>query len=280
MYPEIYAIFRNCFPTIGITEEIFVKLLDLAHCHLIKYTIDDKLIGFSLINENKIRLLCVEPNYQHNGIGTNLVGVSEEFIRSNGYHEIILGGTDSKLFLGAVIIINANDSSSIPFWEKLGYQAEESCIEMKLDLHDFIFENQEINLWPEGIEFEYYKDDKNDLLKAVALVDEEWVRYFEEDNLIYIAKKDSEIVGFTILDFNDINVLSTKINKVGSIGCVGVIPSAREQGIGLALVAHGSNELKKHKCDIAFIHYTYLEKWYGKLAYRTFMKYWFGKKNL
>lgn len=279
MFKEIYNIFNSCFPSIGITEEMFVKLLDLSNCQILKSTIDDKLIAFSVIEANNIRLVCVEPNYQHKGIGSNLVHSSEEYIASNGYHEIILGGTDSKLFMGAVTIPN-DFSNSIPFWEKLGYQAEESCIEMKLDLHDFILEEQGINLFPNGIEFEYYIGDHNHLLNAVALVDEEWVNYFEDNDLVFVAKKDSEVVGFTILDFNDINVLSTGWNKVGSIGCVGVIPSFREQGIGLALVAHASNELKKHKCDLSFIHYTYLEKWYGKLGYRTFMNYWFGKKKL
>lgn len=39
-------------------------------------------------------------------------------------------------------------------------------------------------------------------------------------------------------------------------------------------------ELKNLGCDIAFIGYTYLEKWYGKLGYKTIVRYWMGEKDL
>ena len=66
--------------------------------------------------------------------------------------------------------------------------------------------------------------------------------------------------------------------KHGSIGCVGTVPEYREKGIGLAMVAHATQILKEAGCDKSFIHYTALEKWYGRLGYETCMAFVLGEK--
>ena len=166
------------------------------------------------------------------------------------------------------------------YFEQFGYQAEESCIEMKLDLGEFQFETFQHKLHPETLSFCYYEGDKTDLLEAVRIVEEDWVQYFLPELPIYVAKKQEKVVGFTILGFDEDTLLSDESKKVGSVGCVGVIPEERNQGIGLALVAYATNELKQKKCDIAWIHYTYLESWYSTLGYNSYLRYWFGKKEL
>jgi len=111
-------------------------------------------------------------------------------------------------------------------------------------------------------------------------VDEEWVQYFKGNGSFYVAKEEDEIIGFTALSFDDMTLQSTGFNKVGNIGCVGVIPSKRKYGLGLTMVARSIAELQKHGVDIGYIHFTHLESWYAKLGYRTFCRFWFGSKEL
>lgn len=67
---------------------------------------------------------------------------------------------------------------------------------------------------------------------------------------------------------------------MGSVGCVGTIPKKRKLGIGLAMVAKATEELKNHGCDVSWIHFTYLDWWYGRLGYETYLRFWFGYKSL
>ena len=64
------------------------------------------------------------------------------------------------------------------YFEQFGYQAEESCIEMKLDLGEFQLETFQHKLHPETLSFCYYEGDKTDLLEAVRIVEEDWEQYF------------------------------------------------------------------------------------------------------
>lgn len=275
-----YQIFRECFTELPITQQLFEKLLRIENCVILREEREDELAGFSILEKNALRLLCVRPAYQGRGIGKKLVRRSEEYVHAQGYDEIVLGGVDSGLFLGAVLKPQEKNQGYPLFWKQLGYTAAEGCIEMKLALKQFNLEEQPVSLYPQGVKFEYYIGSPKQLEAAVAEVDEEWVQYFRYDDPKFVATRQGKIVGFAILCYDDENLLCDGKKKVGSIGCVGVIPKERGNGIGLAMVAYATQELKQHGCDEVLIHWTYLEKWYGKLGYRTFLTYWFGRKHL
>ena len=75
-------------------------------------------------------------------------------------------------------------------------------------------------------------------------------------------------------------MLSRDGENVGSVGCVGTIPAARGQGTGLAMVGKASEQLISRGCDVIYIHYTHLGKWYGKLGFEPFIYFGFGRKIL
>lgn len=277
---SIYEIFNQCFPQLSIDPCIFLKLLRISECTVLLEAENETVKGFSILWENNIRLLCVSPEFRGQGIGAKLLFESEEWIRKQGFRTSILGGVDSELFLGAIIDEHQWHKNETSYFERLGYQAKDRCIEMKLDLKQFQLEAFQEKIYPEEISFCYYEGDLDALLEAVRLVEEDWEKYFVLELPIFVAMKQGRVVGFSILGFDEETILSDGSNQVGSIGCVGVIPEARNQGIGLALVAHGTQELKCMGCDISWIHYTYLEQWYEILGYHTFLKYWFGKKEL
>ena len=76
-------------------------------------------------------------------------------------------------------------------------------------------------------------------------------------------------------------VYPNKISEnIGGFGCIGVIPSYRNQGIAKNLVFLGENKLLLDNVDGAFLGYTYLEDYYKKLGYQPDKYYWMGEKRL
>lgn len=267
-----YEIFRKCFPEINVSENIFCKLVNVKHIHSIEYKEDGKLVAYAFIEKNALRLLCVLPEYQKKGIGTRLLKQSEEFIKEQGYEEILTGGVSSGLFIGA-------PEKSVVFFEKHGFRFIGECEEMKCSIQNFCVDNYALPV-PEKTSFGWYQGSMGELEKAVADVEEDWVKYFDENSNVFCGWYNNEIASFCIVHYDSECILSNGKNKVGTIGCVGTIHKHREKGIGLRMVALASEELKKQKCDLCFIHFTGVASWYAKLGYETFLKEYFGIKKL
>lgn len=277
---DVHVIFKTCFPALSLPREILGELLDYDTCTLFIHRENENIIGLCAVQDDCIRLLCVLPEYRRKGIATALLRECEAFIKQSGYKAAILGGFESQLFIGAVTEKGEWDEHDNSFFRKRGYSAQNGCIEMKLALSEYIPEHFFDMTKRDDITFDFYSGDKSELYKAVASVDDEWVQYFVYDNPVLVARKDGKVASFAILGYDDENILCEAGKRIGSVGCVGTVPEMRKQGIGLALVARGTEILKEHGCDVSFIHFTYLEDWYGKLGYKTFLWYWFGCKEL
>lgn len=284
MKKQIYSIFSECFPQLSVGEDVFFRLLDADNCKL--FLDDDSGVpaGFSAVCGNCIRLLCVRPDFRGKGIGSRLLRESEEFIVRSGFDRAVLGGTDSGLFIGEVVPTDRSDYSSSTrdsFFGHRGYRSESGCMEMKMPSENFDPGKLDIPPCPDRISFVLADSgDTESLLRAVEAVDTDWVQYFTAESPVLIAKLDGETAGFCIIDENADTVISSGRNNVGSIGCVGVVPQMRKKGIGLAMVAEAMRRLKQDGCTDVFIHYTYLDWWYGRLGFKTFLRYSFSEKIL
>lgn len=280
MKHTVYTIFKECFPAFPMPAEKLLLCMNYDVCSIITVEEAGEIVGFSAVCDNSIRLLCVRPDKQRKGYGSKLLSMSEETIRSAGFKEAVLGGTASALCIGAPIAETELLANHHPFFSKYGYVAEDGCHEMRLALQEFSLEKAAVTT-DEAVTFGYYKDvDRQPLFEAVADVDEDWVQYFRNTEYVFCAFLNGKVASFTILDFDDNNILCREGVKIGSIGCVGTVHAARKKGIGLKMVALATEELKKRGCAESFIHYTNVDKWYAKLGYRNFLHYWFGKKNL
>ena len=281
MTSELFEIFNKCYPELPMNEQVLATLLGEEPYEVIRQEEQEKVVGYSIVRENRILLLCVAPEEQGKGIGSSLVKKSEEYIKKMGYDTVVLGGFSSRLFLGATVDEEGYENKHHAFFESLGYQANDGCCEMYMDLKGFRLEDVKVPVNPAGVSFGYYTDsDRTELYEAVAQVDKEWVQYFQNDAPVYIAKENGKVIGFAILGYDDITLRSSGANRMGNTGCVGVVPSMRKGGVGLAMVAHAAQELKEHGCDESYIHYTHLVRWYAKLGYKPFLWFWFGSKKL
>ncbi len=260
-----YAIFKKCFPVLNLSEEQFDKLLNRGSCKQIVRYVNDELAGFAYIYRNCLRLICVHPDYQGRGIGSNILKEAEELIKNAGYSGITAGGLDSALFIGEVISKEQYSAQGPGFLKKHDYTASHGCVEMQLDLDGFEFEKLAIP-FPDDTVYKLYSGDKTPLLEAVEKIDPDWIEYFRYADSIYTAEYKGKLAGMCILGFDDLCLVSRENCKTGNIGCVGVIPEMRKNGVGLSMVAKAASLLKENGCKNAFIHYTHLENWYGKIG--------------
>lgn len=141
--------------------------------------------------------------------------------------------------------------------------------EMSMDLADYQGKTAPIP----NTEFKFYEGDIETLKQTVALVDDEWVQYFDSDTHVFCGYKDGRVVSFCSIDTDADCILSTSGIRVGSIGCVGTIPQYRKNGIGLRMVDLATAYLKNEGCDKSYIHYTHIDDWYAKLGYQTFARF-------
>lgn len=278
MIKGIYGIFKDCFPDLPVTEEILSKLMEYESCVVLTQYEGDVLAGFCAVRKDRIVLLCVSPGFRHRGHGKELLGKGEELIRAGGYAGVTIGGAESGLFLGEVVSEADWLRGEGGFFCACGYTRGKGFVEMYMKMEDFRLDGVRVPENAENITYQFWEGDKAEILQAVEQVDSDWVQYFRPDVPIYVAMEEGKCAGFVIIGFDDITLRSNGSNKIGNIGCVGVVPRYRKGGLGLALVAHAAEELKKHGCHEGYIHYTSLDKWYAKLGYGSFLWYFFAHK--
>lgn len=140
--------------------------------------------------------------------------------------------------------------------------------EQVLDLHTFREDAVQVDC-PFHITFGMYSGDVKALQEAVALVDEDWVQYFQEGDKVFCAFDGDRVASFCILDdFGEYQGL-----RVGAPGCVGTVPAFRKQGIGLKLVQKATAILKEKGYDLSWIHYTHVGHWYARVGYKTVIRW-------
>ena len=67
---DIFALYLKCFPDYPVSKEAFCNLLQLETAEILSDFNANKLIGFSIVRENTISLLCVDPFYRAKGVGS------------------------------------------------------------------------------------------------------------------------------------------------------------------------------------------------------------------
>lgn len=275
MNNEIFDLYNKCFPKLPIRYEAFHNKLNLDHSEKIMIQLHNTLIGVSIISGNAILLLCVLSSFQKQGYGKKLLEQSEERIYSSGYSKVILGYGNTYLMQGVPF---EEQSDIIPFFKKFSYDSTWESVDMTMRLSDFDITTLTIPHCPYAIHFRYATEkDKESLLESVSKVDPNWMKYYEtSEDPVLLAIENNKILGFAIVSVTDDTFYHHSDDRIGAVGCVGVIPEARKRGIGLRLVANGTNILKEQCCDEAYIGYTHLEHWYSLLGYKTSMRFWMG----
>lgn len=275
MFNKLYRLFRTCFANYPASEEVFREQLKPEHARILSKYDGDRLVGYALIHANSISLLCVDPDYRNRGIGSRLLKLSEEMILSTDAQTIVLGRGKHYLLQG----VPANEPSAQRFFERHGYTANWVSVNMELSLADYDPSHFPIPAAPDGLQFRpATESDRPALLQAVTDANPGWTRVFETCvDPVILAILEGKIVGFAIVNprggrFGDPGT------RTGDIGCVGVIHSARNQGIGRQMVTYGIEWLKSQDCDTVELRYVALVDWYARMGFQVKHRLWMGEK--
>ena len=280
MDQALYQLFRDCFPTVPVAQKALERLLP-KNTEFLTTREGERPVGMAAVAGKNILWLCTAPDKRGQGIGSDLLARAETLIRDGGHNRAVVGNPSSWLFIGAPCTKEESEEKHHAFLSKRGYRFGNSYVEMARTLADYDVAKTPIHTPPADVSFGWATEEEYESLRAaVAKVDRDWVNYFHKNGSHFVARRGGEVIGFTIVSFNDTTLQSDGESVVGNIGCVGVIPEERRGGTGLYMVALAAMELKSRGCDVGYIHYTHLESWYAKLGFETFVRVMFGEKPL
>lgn len=276
MTDQLFDLFNRCFPEYRTTRGLFEELLRPQEAHVIAEYAQGQLAGYAMVHGGSVPVLCVEENHRRQGIGSRLLAATEGYVRGLGEEKLTLGCGPHYLLQGVPDV-----DDNVSFFEKRGYTANWTSVNMELGLDGFDRDSLSIPPAPAGLEYRFAEEsDRAALLDAVEAAEEGWVDVFVNCvDPVFLAILDGKIAGFEVLASNGGRFLRPG-QQVGCVGCVGVVPEQRERGIGMAMVAEGIQWLKDQGCTMIELRYVELERWYRKLGFQTVAWQWMGEKSL
>lgn len=277
MYQNLFELYLKCFPSYPVTQELFFDLLQPEKAHIIQKLISGKLVGFSMIHGGSISLLCVDQKFRRQGIGTELLSVSEQYIKDLGATRIYLGRGKYYLLQG----VPTDPEETVQFFKNRGYSASWTSTNMQLNLKAFSSVDLQIPKAPTDVVYRFAtQEDRTSLFEAIQDAKKEWKKVFEVcADPIYLAVKDGKVIGFEVLSPNG-GRFGSKLEKVGCVGCVGMVHSEREKGIGRQMVVNGIDWLKSQNCTSIELRYVEIVNWYRKIGFKPTRLQWMGEKSL
>ena len=297
---ELYDIFKQNFPLCTRNSQTAKNILNSSQNKIFeKRNNSGELIGVSVINKNNILMICVNKQYRNQGIGSNLLKMSEEYIRQQGYKDITIGVGDEYLMPGVPskkqIITEHMEQSNVylnledyvDFFKKRGYihKWDCNCFDMRMPLCEFCFNTITIPTQIDGVEYEWAKyQDLDKINLCVADAHEPFLKYYQNSKLyhadndqrVLVAKINKEIVGTIIISIN------TEETDLGSVGCTTVMHKHRGKHIGVNLTKVATKHVKDCGLTNAFLGYTYsgMDRMYGYSGYKICTYYFMATKQI
>ncbi|MCL2300443.1 MAG: GNAT family N-acetyltransferase, partial [Firmicutes bacterium] len=225
---QAYEMYLRCFPEYPTSLDCFCSVMrpDLATQFCVCE--DGAAVGCALVHGNAAAMLCVLPEYRGRGHGGVLLCRAEAHIRAEGHAAVSLGFGPHYLLQGVPEL----PGGAAPFFERRGYTADWISVNMALPLAGFDPQKLCLPAPPAGLAFRFARaEDRPALLRAVEAAQPDWLDIFRgmpENAPILLAELDGEIAGFEILEPAGGRFVPD--GGTGSIGCVGVVPAARNRG--------------------------------------------------
>lgn len=274
---ELYALYRRCFPDYPAAEAVFRECLKRERGQVLYAGEGGETVGYALIHGGSLSLLCVDRRYRNRGHGAALLEAAETRIRASGADRVLLGRGRYYLLQG----VPAEDPAVPAFFERRGYAASWTSVNMRLDLRGFGAGRLDIPPAPETVGFRFARDaDRAALLAAVDDAQPDWRGVFTTcADPVLLAVEAGAVLGFAILSPGG-GRFSPPGERDGCIGCVGVVGRARRRGIGRGMVVYGAEWLKSRGCTGVELRYVELVNWYRRIGFTVTRRQWMGEKAL
>ena len=252
------------------------------------------LIGFACVQVNllgssyqrgNLQYILVDPSHQRQGVGRRLIDALIDRLRSTGSTRALAGGRYPRVWPG----IPENLPNARSFFQALGWTAAYTDYDLGRQLADY--------RTPDAITARIAAE--NVIIEAANLADADAIQALQDREFsgwadtyryviglgdvrdVLVARDPHKgIIGSLLMygpgshpDRLDADWRDLHGEAVGGLGEVGVADSERKRGLGLALVARGSELLQARGVDFCHIGYTSLVDFYGKLGYQVWQKY-------
>lgn len=250
--------------------------------------VDGQLVGFVLAQGNpanpakgSLQALAVHPHHRRQGIGRALVKAAVDRLCARGVQQVYLGSGGAGYFWPGVPV---SLPGAWPFSQALGWLETERSFDLVRSLDDY---RTPAWVWdrvrPLGLEFALASDIQNDdaILELVAAEQPAWKPYFasafragrRHDVLAAWRPEAQAVAGACLLEVDAPRWSLRMASPVGAPACILTAQSAQGQGIGMALSARATEICQERGCRTAFLGWTWLVDWYGKLGYSVWQEY-------
>ena len=266
----------------------------------------DRVVGFVGTQVNRsgedeqkrsggISVVLVHPEWQRRGIGTWLHEAALDHLRQAGVGALRLGGGGAYRFWPG---IPTDLPGAYPFFAACGwplYPEQRSC-DLVRDLSDYQMPAvMRARLAQEQVTIRPAREDEvADVLAFEAEHFPGWAGAFvytaelgDIQNMLIAIDQRKGIVGTLMLHTPTSRWLGANItwktllgDNLGGISAVGVAASERGRGIGIGLVAVGSQVLRDRGIGNCHIDWTRIVDFYGKLGYTVWREYWMSGRAL
>lgn len=255
----------------------------------------DRSVAESQERSGGISVVIVHPDWQRRGIGTRLHAAALNRLRQEGVSNLRLGGGGMYRFWPGV----PTDLSGVyGFFAACGWPAEperQAC-DLVRDLSEFaIPPAMSARLAQENVTVRPARQDEVDDVLAF-----EWQHFpgwapgfvymaqlGDFQNMLVAFDSEKGIVGTLMLHTPSSRWLSANIawktmlgDALGGMSAVGVAESERGRGIGIGMVAVGSEVLRERGVGNCHIDWTNIVDFYGKLGYTVWRRYWMSTRTL
>jgi beta-N-acetylhexosaminidase len=223
-----------------------------------------------------IPLLLVHPDAQRRGVGTRLLAAAIDRLRGLGAATVELaGGGGDYLWPG----VPDDLAGAVRFFEARGWRWDHSVIDLVADVHRYrapagVLERAAAA----GVSLAVAAArDRAEVLAFEAASFPSWLRWFERAGSSVLVARDASgtIVGSLLFRGPpDATIYAPMLGPdAGTIGCVGVAPTARGAGVGSAMVARASELLRDAGAGPCHIGWTEREQFYARVGYAPWRRY-------
>ncbi len=242
-----------------------------------------------------ISVVVVHPDWQRRGVGTRLHEAALAQLRREGVRELRLGGGGAYRFWPG---IPTDLPGAYDFFAACGWplEPEKRSCDLVRDLSDFQTPAaMSARLAQENVTVRPARQDEVDDVIAF-----EWDHfpgwaagfvYMGElgdfQNMLVAVDAEKGIVGSLMLHTPQSRWLTANVtwktllgDSLGGISAVGVAASERGRGIGIGMVAVGSEVLRARGVGNSHIDWTSIVDFYGKLGYTVWRQYWMCNRSL
>lgn len=242
-----------------------------------------------------ISVVLVHPDWQRRGIGTRLHAAALAHLRREGARELRLGGGGAYRFWPGV---PTDLPGAYGFFAACGWplDPEKRSRDLVRDLSDFhVPPAMSARLARENVIVRPAQPDEVDDVLAFEFQHfPGWAAGFvymaelgDFQNMLLAIDRQKGIVGTLMLHTPQSRWLTANItwktllgDSLGGISAVGVAESERGRGIGIGMVAVGSEALRARGVGNCHIDWTNIVDFYGKLGYTVWREYWMSTRTL